>query len=513
MFEIHIDTQGKTRKIEQFWNNIHFHPTDAIEDFWGKKVLEDITKDGIGNYIRIYTMFEDIVSVDENGTLTYDYSLADERMDYLAEKNFKLLICFNFMPVCIAKDPFRRSSMPRYKNKLINYSEPKDYALWQEICADFTRHVVERYGAETVESWYFHCWNEPDHVYWLNDVDIYTYDQEKVDGYTKLYDYFAAGVTSVNDKIKIGGPSAAGNDKFLESFLAHTQNGVNHVTKKIGSRLDFISIHTYSNVDYGYQNEKAISTHNLIKRTRNLHTMFEKYGYGDIEIVIDEWGAACAGFLNMEQVPEHRLRETEYYPAFFAKLIDLYLKELESGWLNMNKMLICLSGQHDSVKNFDGYRSFFTLDHFKKPIYNGFAMAAKLGSVYIDSTISEKNQNLGVIATKDDAENYKIMIYYTDEEIDSKLNNVRVKLNLEHLTGEYRLRHYRIDHNNSNSYTKYLELGSPITMGQKEKEAVFKVGELSILYPEENIKLNGSYSEDMVMTPHSVSLIELIKTQ
>ena len=29
-----------TRNIDKFWNNCLFHPTDAVEDPWGKKILD-----------------------------------------------------------------------------------------------------------------------------------------------------------------------------------------------------------------------------------------------------------------------------------------------------------------------------------------------------------------------------------------------------------------------------------------------------------------------------------------
>ena len=43
--------------------------------------------------------------------------------------------------------------------------------------------------------------------------------------------------------------------------------------------------------------------------------------------------------------------------------------------------MICLSGQHNLKREFHGYRSFFTLHGFPKPIYNAYALCAKLGSV------------------------------------------------------------------------------------------------------------------------------------
>ena len=32
---------------------------------------------------------------------------------------------------------------------------PKDYGKWDEMIRAFTRHLVDRYGAEEVAQWYF----------------------------------------------------------------------------------------------------------------------------------------------------------------------------------------------------------------------------------------------------------------------------------------------------------------------------------------------------------------------
>ena len=54
------------KKQNNFWNHCLFHPTDAVEDPWGKRILDQMSKDRAINTVRIYTMFEDIVYLDED---------------------------------------------------------------------------------------------------------------------------------------------------------------------------------------------------------------------------------------------------------------------------------------------------------------------------------------------------------------------------------------------------------------------------------------------------------------
>ena len=38
-----VQLDGKGEQIHNFWNNIHFHPTDAIEDDWGRLILDQVS--------------------------------------------------------------------------------------------------------------------------------------------------------------------------------------------------------------------------------------------------------------------------------------------------------------------------------------------------------------------------------------------------------------------------------------------------------------------------------------
>ena len=154
------------RKIKNFWNHCLFHPTDAIEDPWGKRILDRISEDGAIKTVRIYTMFEDIVYLDENGNLKYDFRVSDLRLDYLVEKGFDILLAYAGMPDCIAASIDNKTSVSknktRYKGKMWNSSPPRDYSLWEEICYEYTKHNAERYGIDVVSKWHCHCFNEPD---------------------------------------------------------------------------------------------------------------------------------------------------------------------------------------------------------------------------------------------------------------------------------------------------------------------------------------------------------------
>ena len=153
MKKVYVNAEKTVKQAENFWNHIHFHPTDAIEDIWGQKILDAASADRAVRRIRIYAMLEDIVFEGKDGSLEYDFSDTDTRLDYLVSRGFTPLICMNFLPRAIAKDKGLVSEAARYKRKHLFTSVPSDYRLWQEVCAKYVAHLLQRYGEEQVSAW------------------------------------------------------------------------------------------------------------------------------------------------------------------------------------------------------------------------------------------------------------------------------------------------------------------------------------------------------------------------
>ena len=218
-----------------------FHPTDAVEDAWGKRILDRMSKDKAIDTIRIYAMLEDIVYIDMNGQLAYDFRVSDLRLDYLVECGYNLIISYGGIPECISDCKHDMTSVSknktRYKGKMWNTSPPKDYTLWEEVCYIYTKHIVERYGIERVSEWRISCFNEPDLNWFFMANTPQENIEERVSEYCKLYEGFSKGIERVSNKIVYGGPAWASIVPFLEAFLKYVKEN------KI--RLDFISMHNY----------------------------------------------------------------------------------------------------------------------------------------------------------------------------------------------------------------------------------------------------------------------------
>ncbi len=439
------------KKQPKFWNNALFHPTDAIEDPWGKRILDRMAADGAIKTIRIYSMFEDIVYIGEDGNLCYDFRVSDLRLDYLLEKGYDLLLAYGGMPDCIAASNnisiSAAKNKTRYKGKMWNSSPPKDYSVWEEICYEYTKHLVERYGEDTVAKWHCQCHNEPDSGFWMINTNDYNL---KCDEYCKLYDTFVRGVRRASKGISVGGPALSGyHEPFLERFLTHI--------KENNVEMNYIALHNYGTHFHLLKaGSRPIATENHFKYTLNPYMeVLRKYDLENIEVIMDEWGATSAGFYNIEECPAHIFRENEVYSAYFAKFI---YQLIESG-INISKMMICLSGQHEMVTDFSGFRNFFTLNFIAKPIYNVHLMTSKMRDLLVESKAD--NKYVFTFSTKDDKGNYSTLLTYCSEDFKEDIPDITEEITFAEDISNKTVTIWCIDKNTTNPYRMWEREGKP----------------------------------------------------
>ena len=506
MNTLHLNALSSGIQKPNFWNNIHFHPTDAVEDLWGHEILEKL-RDGSARYIRLYTMFEDVVTRNADGTLQFDFSEQDKRFDYMVNAGYKVLLCFNFMPVVMAKDPNELSGL-RYKDKRFCRSNPADYKEWEQLCNAQAQHLIDRYGLETVSQWLFHCWNEPDLGFWMFKDSSYYLPQDqqdyKVEEYCKLYDHFEAGIHKVSPKLRVGGPSCGHYKIFVDKVLEHVASGTNYVTGKKGTRIDFVSMHCYSSIpqDIFDPLRFKICPESIVNQYTFYRGLMAKHGLGELPAVIDEWAAAAEGYLGIKEYPRFQFRESEYYAAFYFKLIDLFAQLP----IPPERMMICLSGQDYNSVDFDGHRTFFTARGWAKPIRSAFQLAAKLGETRLPlEGTNALQQNLGAFATRSDNGDVQIALYNHVSDFGQSGDSLPVTVKIDNLPQSFTVERYRIDEVFSNPFTAWSRLGSPATPTVWERELISRRARLEKARPDET----GSreYSAETLLTPNSVELI------
>jgi len=494
---IHCTKTIKSQK--NFWNNFLFHPTDGVEDDWGYKILKQVAEDKAATMVRIYAMLEDIVTMDENGRLQYDYTENDVRIDRLLECGFTPLIAYGGIPACIASDPemnsFNSHGRKRYKDKIYITSPPKDASYWEEICYNYTAHIVEKYGLENVSKWYLTCLNEPDSPgFFLPKAPVEEHRLE----YRKIYGAFARGIDRVSSELRIGGPTVSGEEDIwlLDDFLKYvTENNIH---------LSFISVHAYGTDPWKIRDgSRPFAIQNHFDRIHIYRNIINKYYPQGIELVVDEWGACTLGDCQKNEFPELNFRETPKFAAYFANMIAQYIyKEA----LIPSKLMICLSGQHTMKAEFEGFRNFFSLSFIRKPIYNAYVLMGKLYEDILES--STDVENLTLIPTKDENSSaFSILFSNASEDFKDEIPAINHTVELEGITGEKEITIWTIDDNNTFPYGEMIRKGysEPLTA-----EQIDYLREVSILSPKTyKAVANGTLSINVQISGNGIVLVEV----
>ena len=486
------------RKQHNFWNNCIFHPTDAVEDPWGRRILDRMSADRSIDTVRIYSMFEDIVYLGEEGEIRYDFRLSDMRLDYLVERGYNVLLSYAGMPDCIASTDSAKTIMAkkesRYKGKFWNSMPPKDYKLWEDVCYEYTKHIIERYGIETVSKWYIHCYNEPDMGgFWLSNLPKDAWEA-RFDAYCPLYESFQRAIRRIDpdNRLSIGGPALANSYAFLRKFL--------NFVKENSLRIDYVALHNYGTYpEFLLRGESRLEVENNIKHHLNYLDIIKESGLRDLKIVIDEWGMSSHGYLNAEDCPPFIARENEVFAAYYTKLV----KRLIDVDPNITKLMICLSGQHEMTEDFSGFRNFFTLNHFAKPIYNAHLMASRLGTLLLSAEVED--ENIALVPTKTVDGEYSVMLSYSSKYFDEDIKAYTETLAFsEDLSGK-RLTVYLIDKEHTNPYRLAQKLGVRYP-SDEEKRILRDEGKLK---PVHDAIYDGNPIE-LELTPNCTYLIRII---
>ena len=123
----------------------------------------------------------------------------------------------------------------------------------------------------------------------------------------------------------------------------------------------------------------------------------------------------------------------------------------------MSKLMICLSGQHEMVTDFSGFRNFFTLNFIAKPIYNAYILASKLHKNLLSA--ETKNENIFVIPTKNENNNYSVLLTYSSRKFEENLPEISEELTFEEDVQGKKVTVYCIDKNTTNPYRLYQKKG------------------------------------------------------
>jgi hypothetical protein len=390
-------------------------------------------------------------------------------------------------------------------------SYPSDWNKWAALLRAFTQNLVDTFGLVEIRTWYFEVWNEADGWPVADWPQIH-----------RLYDVFVDTVTSVDTKLKVGGPGGH-QPAFLRDFLEHAANGTNCVNGKKGSRIDFISYHIYGMSGDWLTSWPLVrpSVQRFVHEILWIQRVIARYpSLKGVPFHLNEWGVSSHYEKNSRDYPPLVMRDSEYSALFFIKLVDSLL-HLQAEYGMETAMLLywgfCAEDSFSSP--FHGNRSLTTAGHVCKPIQTAHEIMALMGETFLDTGSKSHEWRtggpLGIMAARN-GEEYQLLVYHFDENDDGEFSDyprsapVKGEVTLNNFpSGSLEVECFVMDDRTHNTYRLWRRMGSPENLNETDIEALQTCGELS---PQEKFQVpvkNGSFTLLMELAPQSIRLYQL----
>jgi xylan 1,4-beta-xylosidase len=430
-------------------------------------------------------------TLDASGQPIYNWAIIDKIFDTYQATGITPFVEIGFMPEALSTHPEPYQHHWPHGPLFTGWSyPPKDYKQWAELLYQWVQHMVERYGAQKMESWEWEVWNEPDigHGYWHGSLDEYC----------KLYDYTADAVKRALPGARVGGPASTGPARqeaahFLQGFLDHCVNGKNYVNGKTGAPLDFISFHAKGRT-------KFVDGHVELNIGNNLRHIDQGFGIiagfptlRALPVVLSESDPEGCAACDATSHPQNGYRLTSQYASYEADLLSGTLALAERHHINLQGA-ITWAFTFPGQPYFAGYRAFITHD-VDLPLLNLFRMLGLMGGerVAAESTGAQSldgvlqssvraQPDVNVIATHRERGVNVLVWNYDDDAPPSP--TAEISLTVEGLPREAQqvlLEHFRLDQDHSSSYTAWRAMDSPQNPSSAQYAQLKAAGTLQLL--------------------------------
>ena len=404
-------------------------------------------------YIKFHGLFDDDLSVfakTADGRIVINFDAIDNIIDFLLTIRLKPLMQLSFMPKALAKYPEKTTFF-----RPIVMSEPNNNDDWVYLVKKLISHLLSRYGQETVQTWLFCVWNEPEtppSLFGFNDPSLFK-------------DFYRITYHAVKDVCPV---LKFGSSSLMSETILNTTYFEDTFLSDDSCYPDFVNFHFYplsSSALYSDSNlenpvVKLESNPYIMSLTiEKLRAKLNSLGAGHLPLYLTEWNSTTS----------HRdlLNDTAFKGAYVARnIIDNYDNLDSFGYWTLTDDILELP----LVDNlFHGGIGLFTKSGIKKPPYYAFKFLAQLGDNLLD-------KNKGYIITED-RRGFQILlvnyIHYSDiysagELFDLTSSNryaafrsereLEFNIDFDHsITGNYVIEEYSVNRKNGSCFDVWIE--------------------------------------------------------
>ncbi|HYO10614.1 MAG TPA: hypothetical protein VER17_16725 [Tepidisphaeraceae bacterium] len=451
---------------------------------------------------------------DAQGNPVYDWTIVDKIFDSYRAQGVRPMAQLGFMPKALSThpEPYQHSWTPKSKYQEIMTGwcyPPKDYDKWRELCFQWVKHSIERYGKEEVEQWYWQVWNEPNGAYWKGT-------QEE---WFKTHDYAVDGVRRALPNARIGGPHVAGAaGKYMREYFEHCLRGTNLATGQKGTPLDYLSFQPKGQ-------PKFVEGHVRMGIADHLRVINSAFGtiasFPELKpkpIILGESDpdgcAACQG-------PQLGYRNGTMYSSYTAASFARKHELADRHGVNLEGALTWAFTFEDQPY-FAGFRQLAS-NGVDLPVMNVFRMFAQMSGDRLESTsdsavtlddmlkngVRGERPDVAAFASREGGKVCAMVWHYHDDDLPGAAADTRVTLTgLPATATKARVREYRIDQEHGNAYTAWQRMGSPQKPTTEQYAELEKAGQLTPAGEPREVEVKSGEAELRVNLPRqAVSLL------
>jgi xylan 1,4-beta-xylosidase len=463
-----------------------------------------------------------VYTEDANGNPVYSWTILDQIFDAYAAAHVRPMVELGFMPKALSThpDPYH-IGWPLKPGDEEGWSfPPKDYKHWQELSRQVAAHMVERYGKETVSTWYWEVWNEPDLKYYWKGTE---------DEYNKLYDYAVAGVRQAIPDARVGGPASTGpgpgsqghSSEYLRAFLAHCTNNKSLATGG-PIPLDFISFHVKGRPNVVDGHVQMGLDHELNNAADGFAIVRQFPQFQKLPIILSEADPEGCAACSARLYPPNAYRNGPLYPSYTAAAMKGLFELADREHVNLLGMLTW-AFEFEGKPYFDGYRTLAT-NGVDKPVLNFFRMAGMMrgnfvsavssGATPLDNILTHSVRqapDIDALATTASGEASVLLWNYHDDDVAGPAAAMTVSMkSIPPTVHRVLLQQYRIDDHYSNAYTTWKEMGSPQEPTPEQYARLQAAGQLQLLdSPRWITPENGEIRLDVQLPRMGLSLLRV----
>jgi len=528
---IKVDVSKPVGDMKPFWSFFGYDEPNYTTRKDGQKLLTELQQlSPVPVYVRTHNLlsskgnstgpdlkwgFTDAYKEDEKGNPIYNWTVVDSIVDTYTQRGMKPLMEIGFMPkdLSVKPEPYEHT-WSKGGNLWTGWTyPPKDYNKWRELVRQWAKHSIERYGKDEVVTWLWEVWNEPNIPYWSG-----TFEE-----YCKLYDYAADGLKKACPECTIGGPHTTSprDDKarkYLTDFIEHCLHGTNYATGKKGTPLQYIGFHAKGAPEFIDGRIRM----NMGAQLKDIQRGFEAINsfpeLKNIPIIIGECDPEGCAACSAKKDPKYGYRNGTMYSSYTASSFSRIYELMDQYHANL-KGVVSWSFEFEDQEWFAGFRDLAT-HGIDKPVLNVFRMFGMMSgkrvevsgdlayttSMVIDSSVRKKERDINALAAVDGRKATVMIWNYHDMNILSPPESIDIIVNGTNASTA-KVRQYRIDQENSNSFTPWKKMGSFQQVTKDQYSQLESAGEMKLMNGLEEFKIkNGSLKIPASMEGQSVSL-------